>query len=253
MSCKIYVFRSEIFSEKTESLQYFFHILLLQNCAFLLTKKDGSFEKFIENLEHLAFSHPKSKEYFKADYSISESQSLELILKDMKKKQSPNDFYDFLLDKSEFTVFYKGMEILVQKVLMALFIQIKEIQDPAKRTESPKIGEALDSIITKNITEKNEILVLTWLMFLKKNCKLIRKSKENKCFLVDDSFPTLILYLDKDDRLLFVELEVEENLLIFFEEKTVHLPKDALSELPNSEEGSKTNLDKKNSKRDSLR
>lgn len=221
MSIKMYLFKTEIFYDKTTNFQYLLHTLFLQNCEYLL-KNGLSLSTFLEFVDFLVFveaeKFSKSGDFSSNNQKFSQNQpKIKKFFESLSKIKKTTDFYEFLQQNSAKIEFCEIFQIIIQRLLLVLMVDLKPHDFMTK-----KLVSAIDSL-KKNEINMEEILVLSFLRFINKNCKIIVETKnlgQNHCFKIDEKLPYLFLFLDEHERLVFVSLEKESS--DYFEKKKIN-------------------------------
>ena len=109
--------------------------------------------------------------------------------------------------------FYEIIQIIIQRLLLVLMVDLK-----MQNSMSEKHLSAFNSLKNNEINME-EILLLNFLRFINKNCKILVENEEDHCFKIEEKLPYLFLFLDELERLVFFSPEKESS--DYFEKKEI--------------------------------
>jgi len=227
MSTQIFLFKSEIFSDKKKNdvFQYLLHTLFLQNCEFIIRNGDP-LSDFLNFVDFLIFKKTetisKSFEFSSNNEIFSKHHEyIKNFFRDLSKFTNVSSFYEYILENSPVKTFDLTMEIIIQRLLLLLMTDLRTCEDSLNHLKSSEFINSLESLM-KNEISKDEVMIWTFLTFIEKNCKLISESKEhnsNHCYIINEKLPYLLIFLDEDNRLVPFILEKDNSEL--YEQKEV--------------------------------
>lgn len=231
MASKIFA-SQPLFSHKknknNSALCYILHALFLQNCEYIIQKKEdlSSFINYVEVIltdEKLKKALKEKKDdlaKFLKQYENSEN-SIGKFLQKFKNIDSLNKLYETIQCLSNES-FFNDFHLIIQKLLLLLVLNI---EDDDENLHNSKHFQQFFNCISKSTPIYDEVMILIFLKFLEKNCRLYTDKSTQKAsniFTVDEGYPYLFLYYDDQKNLKFAQLsELYDKNLEFYKKTKI--------------------------------